>query len=216
MASDTAAPLLPPLVMFDRLYGAESRIVVGIDEAGRGPLAGPVVAAAVVFNHPGEIPQVNDSKKLTEKKRDTLYDAITRTAAAWSVGSVSQDEIDRINILQATYKAMRLAVEGLGIAWDCLLVDGNRKIPQIDTSLQETIVGGDAKSAAIAAASIIAKVTRDRLMVEYDREFPQYQFKRHKGYGTNVHCACIKKYGLSTIHRKSFCSTMVLQTVLAL
>ena len=176
--------------------------VCGIDEAGRGPLAGPVYAAAVILPEGLEIDGLNDSKKLTEKKREALFDIIKEKALAYSIGTASAREIDDINILQATYLAMRRAVEGLSIPVDYALVDGNRMPPLAIEG--ETIIKGDAKSPSIAAASILAKVSRDRYMYELDRELPEYQFTKHKGYGTALHYEMIKKYGVSEHHRLSF------------
>ena len=176
--------------------------VCGIDEAGRGPLAGPVYAAAVILPEGLEIDGLNDSKKLTEKKREILFDIIKENAIAWSVGTATAREIDEINILQATYLAMKRAVEGLPSPADYALVDGNRMPPLAIPG--ETVIKGDAKSPSIAAASILAKVSRDRFMYELDREMPEYQFAKHKGYGTKLHYEMIKKYGISDYHRLSF------------
>lgn len=177
--------------------------VCGIDEAGCGPLAGPVYAAAVILDPNDPIEGLNDSKKLTEKKREALYDQITRRARAWAVASASAEEIDQINILQARLLAMRRAVERLNIVPDYALVDGNRDpaLPDIPTLL---IVGGDGKSASIGAASILAKVTRDRRMLELDARYPQYQFARHKGYPTKLHVEKLLEYGPCPEHRQSF------------
>lgn len=177
-------------------------IVCGIDEAGRGPLAGPVCAAAVILPDGCIINGVNDSKKLTEKKRDQLFDVIKETAVAYSIATADEKEIDEINILQATYLAMNRAFQGLSIKPDMALVDGNR-----DPSLgipTRTIVKGDANSMSIAAASILAKVTRDRFMLEMDKKYPEYQFAKHKGYGTKLHYEMLDQYGASEIHRKTF------------
>lgn len=177
-------------------------IVCGIDEAGRGPLAGPVCAAAVILPKGCVIEGVNDSKKLTEKKREALFDIIKEKALAYSIAVADEKEIDEINILQATYLAMRRAFEGLEIKPDMALVDGNRDpILGIPT---KTIVKGDANSMSIAAASILAKVTRDRFMLEMDEKYPEYQFAKHKGYGTKLHYEMLAKYGASEIHRKTF------------
>ncbi len=176
--------------------------VCGIDEAGRGPLAGPVYAAAVILPDGLEIEGLNDSKKLTEKKREALFDIIKENALACSVGTASEREIDEINILQATFLAMKRAVEGLSIPADYALVDGNRMPPLGIPG--ETIIKGDAKSPSVAAASIIAKVSRDRFMYELDKKLPEYQFSKHKGYGTALHYEMIKKYGVSEYHRLSF------------
>lgn len=178
------------------------KCICGIDEAGRGPLAGPVYAAAVILPEGLVIEGLDDSKKLSEKKRDILFDIIKEKAAAFSIGTADAREIDEINILQATYLAMKRAVEGLPLSPDYALVDGNRMPPLGIPG--ETIVKGDSKSPSIAAASVLAKVSRDRYMYELDRELPEYQFARHKGYGTALHYEMIKKYGISDYHRLSF------------
>lgn len=176
--------------------------ICGVDEAGRGPLAGPVYAAAVILPQGLVIEGLNDSKKLSEKKRELLYDKVTENAIAWSVGIATEQEIDEVNILQATYLAMRRAVEGLDVKADYALIDGNRMPPlSIDG---ETVIKGDALSMSIAAASIIAKVSRDRFMLEIDEKYPEYQFSKHKGYGTALHYEMIEKYGISPVHRRSF------------
>lgn len=176
--------------------------VCGVDEAGRGPLAGPVCAAAVILPQGLIIEGLNDSKKLSEKKREMLYDKVTENALAWSVAFASEAEIDEINILQATFLAMKRAVEGLGIKADYALIDGNR-MPPLDID-GETVIKGDSLSMSVAAASIIAKVTRDRLMLEIDKEYPQYLFSQHKGYGTALHYEMLEKHGVSPVHRRSF------------
>lgn len=178
------------------------RIVCGIDEAGRGPLAGPVCAAAVILPEGCVIDGVNDSKKLTEKKREALFDVIKEKALAYSIAVADEKEIDEINILQATYLAMQRAFDGLDIKPDMALVDGNRD-PGLGVATK-TIVKGDANSMSIAAASILAKVTRDRFMLEMDEKYPEYQFAKHKGYGTKLHYEMLTKYGASEIHRKTF------------
>ena len=178
-------------------------IVCGIDEAGRGPLAGPVYAAAVILEKGDIIEGVNDSKKLSEKKRELLFDEIKTRAVSWSVGTASEKEIDEINILQATFLAMKRAVDALEIKPDLALVDGNRE-PNLGAVPVETIVKGDGKSISIAAASIIAKVSRDRYMLKMAEKYPEYQFEKHKGYGTKLHYEMIEKYGVSDIHRKTF------------
>lgn len=188
-----------------RVYEREYRsygLVCGIDEAGRGPLAGPVVAGAVILPEDCEILYLNDSKKLSEKKREELYEEIKEKAVAWAVGMASPARIDEINILQATYEAMTQAVSQLTPAPQVALNDAVR-IPQLDI-MQVPIIKGDAKSVSIAAASIMAKVTRDRLMKEYDAVMPQYGFASHKGYGSAAHIDAIRKYGPSPIHRRSF------------
>ncbi|HEX2985532.1 MAG TPA: ribonuclease HII [Caproiciproducens sp.] len=176
--------------------------ICGIDEAGRGPLAGPVFAAAVILPENAVIDGINDSKKLSEKKREALYDVITQTAVSWSVGFATEKEIDQINILQATFLAMRRACDGLDVTPDYALVDGNR-MPKLGVNTR-TIIKGDALSASIAAASILAKVSRDRLMYEIDRIYPEYQFAKHKGYGTALHTEMLRKYGPCPIHRRTF------------
>lgn len=177
-------------------------LVCGIDEAGRGPLAGPVVAGAVILPQDCEILYLNDSKKLSEKKREELFDEIKEKAIAWGIGMASPARIDEINILQATYEAMREAVSKLSREPDLLLNDAVT-IPEM-TIMQVPIIKGDAKSVSIAAASILAKVTRDRLMIEYDKNLPEYGFAGHKGYGSKEHIAAIQKYGPSPIHRRTF------------
>lgn len=176
--------------------------VCGIDEAGRGPLAGPVCAAAVILPLDCSIDGLNDSKKLTEKKREALFPIICEKALAWGIGWATAQEIDEINILQATFLAMKRAVESLELQPGWALVDGNRMPPLSIPG--ETVVKGDAQCASIAAASILAKVSRDRLLREWDERYPQYGFGKHKGYGTKTHYEAIKKYGLLPIHRRSF------------
>ena len=176
--------------------------VCGIDEAGRGPLSGPVFAAAVILPPETEIPGLNDSKKLSAKKREELFPLIQEKAIAWSVAFATEQEIDSVNILQATYLAMRRACEGLSVSADYALVDGNRMPPLSIPG--ETVVKGDSLSASIAAASILAKVSRDRLMLELDALYPEYAFAKHKGYGTALHVELLKKYGPCPIHRRSF------------
>ena len=178
------------------------KAVCGVDEAGRGPLAGPVFAAAVILPENCEIEGLNDSKKLSEKKREALFDVIKEKAISWCVASVDEKTIDEINILQATYLAMKNAVEGLDLPADYALIDGNR-MPPIEIK-GETVVKGDAKSMSIAAASILAKVSRDRFMLELDREYPQYQFAKHKGYGTKLHYEMLTEHGVSPCHRMTF------------
>lgn len=176
--------------------------ICGIDEVGRGPLAGPVVAGAVILPKDDMILYLNDSKKLSEKKREMLYDEIMNRAVATGIGMASPARIDEINILQATYEAMRMAIDNLKVRPDILLNDAVT-IPQVDI-LQVPIIKGDAKSISIAAASIIAKVTRDRLMVEYDKVLPGYDFASNKGYETKAHIAGLKELGPTPIHRRSF------------
>ena len=176
--------------------------VCGIDEAGRGPLAGPVCAVAVILPGGLEIEGLNDSKKLTEKKREALFDVITARAEAYGIGWASEQEIDQVNILQATFLAMARAVEALSLLADFALVDGNRMPPLSIPG--ETIVKGDGKAACIAAASVLAKVSRDRALRKLDQRHPEYGFAQHKGYGTKAHYAAIKQYGLLPEHRRSF------------
>lgn len=178
-------------------------IICGVDEAGRGPLAGPVYAAAVILPKGHIVEGVNDSKKLSEKKRELLFDKIIDECVCYSIGTASEKEIDKINILQATYLAMKRAVDGLEIVPQLALIDGNRIPPLISTDAR-AIVKGDAKSASIACASILAKVSRDRYMLEMAKKYPEYQFEKHKGYGTKLHYEMIEKYGICEIHRKSF------------
>lgn len=177
--------------------------ICGVDEAGRGPLAGPVCAAAVILPEGAVIEGLDDSKKLTEKKRERLYDVIKETAVAYSVAYGTLEEIETVNILEATYLAMNRAIEGLSVKPDFALIDGNR-VPRGIKIPCETIVKGDSKSMSVAAASVLAKVTRDRLMLEYDKKYPEYNFKKHKGYGTKEHTELIKQYGPCEIHRLSF------------
>ena len=178
------------------------RLICGIDEAGRGPLAGPVFAAAVILPTEAKIEGLNDSKKLSDTKRRALFPLICDTAIAYGIGSASAQEIDEINILQATFLAMRRAVDAMGVSADFLLVDGNRLtdfgIPA------EAVVKGDSRSANIAAASILAKVSRDTLMEELAKQYPQYGFEIHKGYGTKAHYAALERYGACPIHRQTF------------
>ena len=178
------------------------KAICGVDEAGRGPLAGPVCAAAVILPPDCVIEGLNDSKKLSEKKREALFDVIKDKALAYSIAMASEKEIDEINILQATFLAMKRAVDSLSIKPDYILVDGNRD-PMFGTDT-ELVVKGDSLSASIAAASVLAKVTRDRFMLEIDKKYPQYQFSKHKGYGTKLHYEMIAEYGISDVHRRTF------------
>ena len=186
---------------YEYTYEACSHIC-GIDEAGRGPLAGPVVAAAVILPKDCQILYLNDSKKLSQQKREFLYEEITKKALAYGIGMASPGRIDEINILRATYEAMSQAVEKLGILPDILLNDAVT-IPGIDI-MQVPVIKGDAKSVSIAAASILAKVTRDRMMTEYDKIYTQYGFAKHKGYGTALHIEALHKHGPCPIHRRTF------------
>ena len=183
-------------------YSQGYQVLCGVDEAGRGPLAGPVCAAAVILPANLEIPGLNDSKKLTDKRRRELFPIIKEQAIAYGIGLASHEEIDRINILQATYLAMERAIAQLSVKPDMALIDGNRAkdfgIPV------RTVIKGDSLSASIAAASILAKVTRDDLMLEAAQDYPQYQFEVHKGYGTKAHYAALSEHGPSPIHRMTF------------
>ena len=190
------------LFLFDEsLKTNKGFLLCGVDEAGRGPLAGPVVAAAVILNDGFVLEEINDSKKLSEKKREALFPRIKENSI-YGIGIASPEEIDELNILNATFLAMKRAVEELGTAVDLILVDGNR-LPPIDGNMQ-AVVKGDGKSASIAAASILAKVTRDHIMQKLDEEYPQYDFKKHKGYPTKEHYALLQQYGMSPCHRRSF------------
>ena len=186
----------------NKAYANGYNYVCGVDEAGRGPFAGPVCAAAVILPKNTIIEGVNDSKKLTEKKREALFDVIKETALSYSIAWASVEEIESMNILNAAMLAMKRAVEGLDVKADFAYIDGN-KTPPIDIPC-EAVVKGDANSMSIAAASILAKVSRDRLMLEYAKQYPEYGFEKHKGYGTKVHTEAILKYGECPIHRPSF------------
>ncbi len=195
--------IVPPYFQFEHpIWQQGIRYIAGVDEAGRGPLAGPVVAAAVIFEPYFYIEGVRDSKKLTAKKREELYERIVENAITYGVGIVFQEEIDRINIRNASFQAIRKAIGSLKPQPQYLLIDGEELPDKFYP--QEAIIGGDDKSFTIAAASIIAKVTRDRMMIEYDKKYPQYGFARHKGYGTAEHRENILKYGPCPIHRRSF------------
>ncbi len=178
------------------------KIICGVDEAGRGPLAGPVVAAACILPDGFIIDGLNDSKKLSEKKREKLFDIIINNALDYSIAMASVEEIEEINILNAAMLAMKRAIEGLKIEPDLALIDGNTS--RGFTVNTQTVVGGDSISPSIAAASILAKVTRDRMCYDFDKEYPEYGFAKHKGYGTKVHIEAIKTYGVTPIHRPSF------------
>ena len=186
---------------FERQY-VDCALICGVDEAGRGPLAGPVVAGAAILPKDLTILYLNDSKKLSEKRREELFLEVKEKAISWSVGIASPQRIDEINILQATYEAMREAINGLHAVPDILFNDAVT-IPGIEIK-QIPIIKGDAKSVSIAAASVLAKVTRDHMMVEYDKLFPEYGFAKHKGYGTAAHIAAIKEFGPTPIHRRTF------------
>ncbi len=197
-----AATEISPLLFEKQAQKSGFLQVAGVDEAGRGPLAGPVVAAAIILPEVFDLPGLTDSKKLTPKKRDSLFYLIRSQAVAIGVGIVTAEEIDQINILQATLRAMSLAVQRLKVSADFILVDGVTPIPL--PIAQKTLVKGDSRSLSVAAASIIAKVLRDRLMVAYDRRYPGYGFARHKGYGSAEHMAAVARLGPSPLHRKSF------------
>lgn len=190
----------------NELYDSGISTLCGVDEAGRGPLAGPVCAAAVMLPRGIVIDGLNDSKKLSEKRREQLYGEITAKALHWSVAFASVEEIEELNILGATYLAMNRAIAGLGVVPELALIDGNRAVGvEYNT---RCVVGGDGKCADIAAASIIAKVTRDWLMYQLDRQYPGYGFAKHKGYGTAAHYAAIRELGASPVHRPSFLRKM--------
>lgn len=186
---------------YERQY-ASYELIAGIDEVGRGPLAGPVVTCAMILPKDCQILYINDSKQLSEKKREELYDEILAAAVSYGIGVVSPERIDEINILNATYEAMRQAIAAMPVAPQLLLNDAVT-IPEV-TIPQVPIIKGDAKSLSIAAASIVAKVTRDRMMVEYDKQYPEYGFAANKGYGSAEHIAALKKFGPTPIHRRSF------------
>lgn len=190
------------LFEYDSELRKTSPVLCGVDEAGRGPLAGDVYAAAVIFNDEILIDYLNDSKKISESRREKLYDEIIKRADAYCIASASVEEIDKLNILQASMLAMKRAVEGLGVKPNLALIDGNR-LPELECPAQY-LVKGDAKSASIAAASVLAKVSRDRYMKELAEKYPEYGFEKHKGYGTALHCKMLKKYGASDIHRRTF------------
>ncbi len=199
---------MPRIILHKELFDYDDElrnahpIICGVDEAGRGPLAGDVYAAAVVLDSGVTIDYLNDSKKLSEKRREELFDVIKEKARAYCIATASVEEIDSLNILNAAMLAMKRAVEGLGIAPDLALIDGNR-LPDISCKAQY-VIKGDAVSASIAAASVLAKVARDRYMKELAEKYPQYVFEKHKGYGTKLHYECLEKYGISEVHRRSF------------
>lgn len=199
---------LNKMMLFENeLYEKGYRVIAGVDEAGRGPLAGPVVAGAVILKKDEYIEGLNDSKKISPKKRDKLYEEIVNNCIAYSVGIVDNNVIDEINILEATRLAMKKAIKGLKIKPEYLLIDAEKKI---DTNIElNGIIKGDSLSVSIAAASIIAKVTRDRLIENMANQYPQYEFEKHKGYGTALHIQKIKEYGICDIHRKSFCKKFI-------
>ncbi|MBQ0026804.1 MAG: ribonuclease HII [Lachnospiraceae bacterium] len=198
---------LSEMRMYEQKY-SEFQYICGIDEAGRGPLAGPVVAAACILPADCEILYLNDSKKLSEKRRELLFEEIKEKAISYGIGVISEQDIDEINILQATFKAMRLAVSQLAVSPELILVDGSMRIPDM-TIRQIPIVKGDARSVSIAAASILAKVTRDHLMISYADLYPDYGFERNKGYGSAEHIAAIKSLGPCEIHRRTFIKNFI-------
>lgn len=203
MGKNTAADL----VSFEREKRAEGfQVLAGVDEAGRGPLAGPVCAAAVILPPDAEIPGLNDSKKLTEKKREALFDVIKDTALAYGIAFATHEEIDEMNILNATFLAMSRAIEQIHIPFDLVLIDGNRT-KGIEYPA-ECVVGGDGRCMSIAAASVLAKVTRDRFMLEMAEKYPGYAFEKHKGYGTKAHYDAIRELGPCPIHRLTFLRKM--------
>ncbi len=187
----------------NKIYERGFKAVCGVDEAGRGPLAGPVCAAAVILPTDCHIEGLNDSKKLTEKKREALFDIIKERAISYSIAFATVEEIEKYNILNATYIAMNRAMDSLSVPADFALIDGNREPKDIKRKCL-TVVKGDSISPSIAAASILAKVTRDRLMMEYAEKYPEYHFEKHKGYGTKLHYDALKEFGLTEIHRPSF------------
>ncbi len=199
---------MPRIVLHKELFDYDSQlrreypVICGVDEAGRGPLAGDVYAAAVILRDGLLIDYLNDSKKISEKRREELFDVIRDNADAYCVATASVEEIDGINILNATMLAMRRAVEGLGVKPDLALIDGNR-LPELDCPCRY-VIKGDATSASISAASVLAKVSRDRYMKELAEKYPQYAFEQHKGYGTKLHYEKLKEFGISEVHRKSF------------
>lgn len=200
---------LEKLKKFDKqFFDIGNKYVCGIDEAGRGPLAGPVVVASVIMPKDSMLEWVNDSKKVTERRREILYDKILDEAISYGVGIVNQDEIDNLNILRATKKALTDAISQMKVKPDIILVDALEKINTLGIPYK-SIIKGDATSYSIATASIIAKVTRDRIMREWDKIYPEYGFERHKGYGTAMHIAAIRKYGLTPLHRKTFCENFI-------
>ena len=190
----------------DDLRSQGLKLICGIDEAGRGPLAGPVFAAAVILPEDCDIPGLDDSKKLSEKKRDELFEVIKEKALYYGIASASEAEIDEVNILNAVYRAMNRAADELGVEPEICLIDGNRN--QGITRNSMCVIKGDSKCACIAAASILAKVSRDRFMLEMAEKYPQYAFEKHKGYGTKVHYERIREFGPSEIHRKTFLKKM--------
>ena len=190
------------------MHEAGIEVICGIDEAGRGPLAGPVVIAAAIMSRDSMIEGVNDSKKVSEKKREELYEIITQEAISYGVGIIDQKEIDRINILNATKEGLTMAIRELTVRPNKIIVDALKGIETLGIPY-DSIIKGDAKCYSISAASIIAKVTRDRIMRQWDEVYPQYGFAKHKGYGTAEHIAAIKEYGLCPLHRRSFVKNII-------
>ncbi len=197
------------LFLNDELYLKNYPVISGTDEAGRGPLAGPLVVSSVIFKKGFYNDIINDSKKLNEKKRNDLFDIIIENCFDYSISIVSSEKIDQLNILQATMFGMKETILKLKVKPDCSLIDGN-KVPYIENYLLKPIVKGDSLHACIAAASILAKVTRDRIMIEYDQQFPLYGFAKHKGYPTKEHFLALRKHGITSIHRKSYKPVMQL------
>lgn len=199
---------MPRIILHKELFDYDEALrqdyptICGVDEAGRGPLAGDVYAAAVILDSGVTIDYLNDSKKLSEKRREELFEIIKEKARAYCIATASVEEIDSMNILNATMLAMKRAVEGLGAAPELALIDGN-KIPDLNCETR-FVIKGDATSASISAASVLAKVARDRYMKELAKKYPQYSFEQHKGYGTKLHYECLEKYGISEVHRKTF------------
>ena len=208
MKDKEEARLLELKKIEEDMHNSGIELICGIDEAGRGPLAGPVVVGAVIMPRNSMIEGVNDSKKVSEKKRELLYDEIIEEAIAYGVGIVDQKEIDRINILNATKEALTMAIKELNPKPDKIIVDALKGIDTLGIPY-ESIIKGDAKCYSISAASIIAKVTRDRIMRQWDEIYPKYGFIKHKGYGTKVHIEAIKKYGICPLHRKSFVKNII-------
>lgn len=203
---------MPTLTEFDDQFRATSQFLLcGVDEAGRGPFAGPVCAAAVILPAGVVIDGLNDSKKLTEKKREALFPVICEKATAYAIAYASVEEIEEMNILNATMMAMRRAVQGLRVCPDHILIDGN-KVPEGLPASAQYLIKGDALSASVAAASVLAKVSRDRLMLELDKEYPAYGFAAHKGYGTKAHCEAILTHGILPCHRQSFLKKLFAKT----
>lgn len=204
---------MPRIILHKELFDYDSElrreysVICGVDEAGRGPLAGDVYAAAVILRDGDLINYLNDSKKISEKRRELLYDEIIEKAEAYCIATASVEEIDKLNILNAAMLAMKRAVEGLGISPDLALIDGNR-LPELDCKAQ-FVIKGDATSASISAASVLAKVARDRYMRELAEKYPQYAFEKHKGYGTKLHYEMLEKHGISDIHRRSFLKKLI-------